>query len=205
MYQLYYSPGVCSLAIHALLIELGQPFELINKSDVEDFATINLLGAVPVLRDGDMLIREGAAIVLHLVEKHGSDLLPAAGTPGRANALQWLLYANATVHPAYSKLFFVARALDGDAAQGKAFEAAASAAAKLWSLVDEQLGKTRFVTGDKVSIADIMLTVYANWGGYFPVDIPLGENVRRMVAEVSALPSFQQALGAEGVEYKAAA
>ncbi len=204
MYQLYYSPGACSLAIHTLLIELGQPFELINKNDV-DFAAINPLGAVPVLKDGDTLIREGAAIVLYLVEKHGSALLPEAGTPERANALQWLMFANATVHPAYSKLFFIMRALDGDAAQGKAFEAAAQAAGKLWALVDEQLGKTRFVTGEKLGIADILLTVYANWGGYFSVDIPLGENVRRMLSDVSALPSFQKALTTEGVDYKAAA
>ncbi len=205
MYTLYYSPGACSLAIHTLLIESDQPFDVVNKNDLEDFSTITPLGAVPVLKIGNELIREGAAQALYLIEKHDLDLLPKAGSPDRAKALEWLLFGNATMHPAYSKMFFSLRAISDEASRHEALQVAAGVAGKLWALVDKQLAKTRFVTGDKLSVADIMLAVYANWGGYFDVDIPLGANVRRMLAEVSAWPSFAKALAAEGVEYRAAA
>lgn len=205
MYKLYYAPGACSLAIHALLIESGQPFEAISKSDVADFAALTPLGAVPLLEVNGEIIREGAAQALYLIEEHDIDLLPKAGEAGRAKALEWLLFANATMHPAYSKMFFAMRAIEDEAAKAKALEAGAGAIAKLWSLVDKQLATTPYVTGDKLSIADIMLTVYANWGGYFSVEIPLGANVKRLLKEVSAHPSFARALAAEGVDYKAAA
>ncbi len=205
MYKLYYSPGACSLAIHALLLESGQPFEAINKNDVADFSAVTPLGAVPVLDTGNEIIREGAAQALYLIEKHNIDLLPAAGAPGRAKALEWLLFANATVHPAYSKLFFASRAIEDETARRKALEAGAASLDKLWSLVDAELGTSRYVLGDKLSIVDIMLAVYANWAGYFDFDIPLGGNVKRLIREVSHQPSFRKALEAEGVEYKAAA
>ncbi|MBX9915280.1 MAG: glutathione S-transferase N-terminal domain-containing protein, partial [Pseudomonadaceae bacterium] len=79
MYKLYYAPGACSLATHVLLLELGQPVELINKNTVSNFAALNPLGAVPVLVDGDKVLREGAALVLYLLGKHPNNLLATSG------------------------------------------------------------------------------------------------------------------------------
>ena len=202
MYKLYYLPGACSLAIHALLIELGQPVELINRNDVADYTTINPTGAVPTLQDGDMLIQEGAAIALYLAEKHGTDLLPAAGVE-RAVAINWLMFANATMHPAYSKLFFVARAVEDADAKTLALAAAGASASKLWAIVDARLSETQYVAGAHATIADLMLTVYANWSQYFPGQIVFGPNVQRLLAEISRRPAFQKALAAEKVAYGA--
>jgi glutathione S-transferase len=204
MYKLYYSPGACSLAIHVLLNELNQPVEMILKKDVKDFAAINPTGAVPVLDDDGVVLPEGAAIVLHLLEKHKSPMLPASG-PARANALKWLMFANATMHPAYSKMFFVKGNVTDKTAQEQAAKAAAEGLTKLWAIVDAQLAKTLYVCGQEISAADILLSVYANWAGYFTVEVPLGVNVKRMLKNVSSRPSFQKALKAEQVEYKAAA
>ena len=45
-----------------------------------------------------------------------------------------------------------------------------------------------------------MLCIYANWGTFFEVDISLGNNVERMIKEVSQLPEFQNAFEAEGLD-----
>ncbi|MBY0408155.1 MAG: glutathione S-transferase, partial [Rickettsiales bacterium] len=115
MYQLYYSPGACSLAIHVTLLELGVPFKA-NKIDLSkgenrtpEFLKLNPRGSVPVLLDGDQIIREGAAQLLYLLDKHKSPLLPASG-PERATALEWLMFANATLHPVYSRGFGLMKA-----------------------------------------------------------------------------------------------
>jgi len=79
-YQLYYSPGACSMAIHVLLHELNQPFDLNPidlKSPREDsFLKISPRGQVPVLVEDGLPIYEGAAIIMHLCEKFKSELLP---------------------------------------------------------------------------------------------------------------------------------
>ncbi|WP_286830262.1 MULTISPECIES: glutathione S-transferase family protein [Kordiimonas] len=205
MYDLYFSPGACSLAFHTMLREVGAPFQLINKADVPeaDYAAINPTGTVPVLKDGDHYVREGAAIALAIAEAFPTDLLPvgAAGT----NAREAMLFANASVHPAYSKLFFLAFNLEDGPVKTQALELAAARVAKLWAILDQTLETSAYVAGDALTIADIMLTVYANWGQFFPVDIPLGKNVQRVIADVTKRPAFQEALAAEGVTYKAAA
>ena len=105
MYQLYYSPGACSMAVHVILNELNQPVELHKISLQEgdnrkpEFLRINPRGQVPVLVDDGFVIREGAAQIIYLLEKHKSPLLPASGKE-RAAALEWLCYANASLHVA---------------------------------------------------------------------------------------------------------
>ena len=205
MYKLYYLPGTCSLAVHAMLNELGQDVELIKATDVANYKeTINPTGSVPVLDDNGTILREGAAIMLHLLEKHDNNMLPKSGAE-RTNALQWLMIANATVHPAYSRMFFASRAIEDDAAKKQTIEAAAKNVESLWAGIDKQLSKTAYVCGDKPTAADFMLTTYANWGQFFDVEIKLGDNVKRMLKNISALPSYQKALATEQVEYKAAA
>ncbi len=199
MYQLYYSPGACSLAIHVLLLELGQPVEPINKNALSDFAVLNPLGAVPVLVDDGKVLREGAALVLYLLDKHANNLLAASGV-AREQGIENLMLANATVHPAYSRLFFLQAHISDPAALAAGLQAAAQSINQLWRVVDGRLAQQPYLGGTQPSPADFLLAVYASWGAYFPVQITLGRNVERMIAAVRARPAFVQALAAELAE-----
>lgn len=196
MYTLYYMPGACSLATNTVLRELKQDFNLIDKNKVSDFKSINPIGAIPVLKDGDMVIREGVAILLHLLSKHENNLLPSSGK-GYLEGLQNMLFANATMHPAYGRLFFIAGNIDDGNAKAAAFSAAADAINGLWSVVESQLQDKPFLGGNSYSVADILLTVYASWGQYFPVDINIGERAQKMIDAVSELETFKQASAEE--------
>lgn len=196
MYTLYYSPGACSLAVQVILRELGVEFKLVNKQHVSDFSTVSPVGAVPVLESGSHRLREGAAIILHLLEAHPNTLLPASGD-GRTQTIQQLMFANATVHPAYSKLFFLAGALEESPVKTAAMEAAARSVEKLWQVVEQELGERKYLGGNDYSPADILLTVYSSWGQFFPVDIRIPETVERMIERVTSQPVFQAALQAE--------
>lgn len=196
MYKLYYMPGACSRAIHALLNELEQPVELILRDSVADFRRINPTNQVPVLVDGELILREGTAIVLHLLEKHRSPTLP--GDPAqRAEFHQWLLFANATLHPAYSLLFFGARALESDAAKQEVLAKGAARLSALWAIVEERLQGRSFVCGESLSAVDMMLAVYSDWGQYFPLEIELGDRTRSMIARVQESPAFALAIERE--------
>lgn len=196
MYKLYYMHGACSRAIHALLLDLGQPVELIARDSVDDFRSINPTNQVPVLVDGDLVLREGGAIVLHLLNKHGAQA--KFNSPReQAEFHQWLMFANATLHPAYSLLFFASLGLESDVAKQEVLQKAAARISGLWRIVEERLSDRPFICGEKISAVDMMLAVYVGWGNYFPVEITLGGNTRELLQKVAEYPAFAHAVEAE--------
>lgn len=207
MYKLYYSPGACSMAVHVVLNELGTKYEL-EKVSLQDrspeFMKINPRGQVPVLMIDGEPIKEGAAILMYILDTHGSPLMPKSGM-ARAKALEWMMWANASMHPAYSKAFSVSKDFSDKKMQDTAFQAALTGIQSYWDEAENRLSKAKYLAGDQVSVADIMITVFANWGQAFPTKPKLGPNVMRVIKEISMWPSYQKALKAEQVEYKAAA
>jgi glutathione S-transferase len=211
MYTLYGMTGSCSMAIHITLNELNQPVKIIDVRVPEgqprpaEFLKINPRGNVPVLIDGDITMREGGAILTYLLDKHQSPMLPPSGA-ARAKALEWLAFANATMHPAYTRVFFILGNIKNEQGKEEAMTAALNAINKLWADVDAELAKTPYICGQEISAADILLAVIANWGqASFAQQLTFGSNVKRMFKAVSSRPAYQKALAAEGVEYKAAA
>ena len=196
MYTLYYLPGACSLATQVVIHELDQVVEIIDKQKVDNFSTINPVGTVPVLVDNNITRREGAAVMLYLLNKHPNTMLPAIG-PAREQAIQDIMFANATMHPAYGRLFFIAQNITDEVVKQAAFETAAQAISLLWQVVEQQLENQNFLGGNQPAAADIMLTVYSRWGASFPIDISLGLKTQKMMDAVVSMPSFKRAVAAE--------
>lgn len=85
--------------VHWALEELEIPYKFyqINfergEHRSEPFLALNPAGKVPVLRDGDLVLTESAAICNYLGEKHPEKgLVPAGGTKLRAKYDQWLFF-----------------------------------------------------------------------------------------------------------------
>lgn len=208
-YTLYYLPGTCSMAVHVLLNELSQPVKLENVSVPDgqprpaEYLKLNPRGSVPTLMDGDIVIREGGAIMTYLMDKH--KMLPA-DAKGRAHALEWLMFANATMHPAYARMFWLMKTKMDEAAKKQLMDTQMQTIQKFWADVDGELAKNPFLGGKEPTAADFLFAVIANWGRTsFAKEMELPANVQRMVKAVSARPSFKKALEAEQVDYKAAA
>jgi glutathione S-transferase len=197
------------MAVHVALNETGAKYELARaklhgaEKDAE-LLKVNARHQVPVLVDGDQIIREGAAILIHLLEKENSPLLPKSG-PARAKALEWLCFGNASLHPAYSLGFGVKHISDDPKIQEVIGKFACAKIQKLWDDAEAHLGKNKYLAGDTLTIGDILMTVIANWSASMPVPINLGPNVKRVLREVIARPSYQEALTSEDVQYKVAA
>ncbi len=210
MYKLYYSPGACSMAVHAVLNEVKADFELIKLSlqagegQKPEFLKLNPRGQVPLLIEEDGTpIKEGAAILIHLCEKHKSPLLPSSGME-RTKALEWLCWCNATLHSAYGRALWINRNITDEKAKTDALKNTCEQIQKLWDEADARLAETPFLAGKDCTVADILMSVIANWG-FVPQPMKLGNNVQRVIKAVSNRPAFQKTLQAEQVEYKAAA
>ena len=210
MYKLYYSPGACSMAVHVALNECNQEVQLekinIQETRPAEFLKINPRGQVPVLVDGDLVIREGAAMLIYLLEKNKSPLLPSSG-PARAAALEWLMFCNATLHPAYARCFFLNKNAKDPAAKEQLMGVGVAMINKLWAEVEERLGKSAWLAGNDITMADILMTVIANWNGYLPKpdEVKIGPKTKQLLQKVIARPSYKKALEVEQIQYKAAA
>ena len=196
MYTLYFIPNACSLATQAVLNELDQENTLVHKLDANHFEALNPVGTVPVLVDGDKVINEGVAVILYLLNKHKNNLIPESGD-ARHRAIENMMFANATMHPAYGRLFFAQANVSDAAARQQVFDSAAVAINKLWQVVEARLEHTPYLGGHDISPADILLAVYSRWGEFFPVDIVLGPNSRLMVDAVLKRDSMQRAIQRE--------
>lgn len=99
--RLHIHPGTSGLAPHMALLATGVPFEVrtlnlfAGEARTPAFLALNPFGTVPVLEDGDVIIPETGAILLHVAERFPSAaLLPQEGA-ARAEALRWLFHVAA--------------------------------------------------------------------------------------------------------------
>jgi glutathione S-transferase len=206
--KLYYTSGACSFAVHALLNECGADYETqrvemsAGDNKKPEFLKLNSRGQIPVLVDGDSVLREGAAILMYVADKFKSPMIPQSGAERQA-ALEWMMFCNSTLHPAYGACFFIARqTVDADA-KASIMAAAEARVQMLWDDVEAQLNKTTYIAGANITVADLMLCTMANW--LAATQPKFGPKTIALIKNVTARPSYKAALATEEVTYKAAA
>ena len=207
MYTIYTIPGSCSSGIVVLLEKMELEYTPVKREDVPNYSEIVPTNQVPALKTPDgQIITEGAAIVLYLLEKHNSPMLPA-NLSQKADFLRWLMFDYATLHPAYGRMFGIQYKVEIDENEKiKVLRQLASSTSSLWAILDKELETKRFITGDQPTVVDYLATIYSGWGKNFPgIDITLGKNVERLVDEVSSLPEFLAAYKKENIEFSKAA
>jgi glutathione S-transferase len=146
----------------------------------------NPFGQVPVIEDGDIAIADSNAILVYLATRYDPDgrWLPRDAL-GAARVQQWLSVAAGQLAygPSLARFIklFGAR-LDLDRAQ--------AISRQLFEVLDKELAKRPYLTGDTPTIADIALysyTVLAPEGG---VPLEPYHHVRTWLARIEALPGF---------------
>ena len=196
------------MAIHVALNEIGAKFELVNVSvpngqpKSPELLKVNPRGAVPVLKIDDFVLREGAAILTYLLDTNENNLLPKSGLE-RAAALEWLSFANSTLHPAYSRLFGMMRVLGAEFKNNELYKPSVAQVQNYWNEIEARLANQEFIAGNKLTIADILITVIANWSKNFPNEFKFGDNTKKYFSKIIARPAYKKAIEAEGISYTA--
>ena len=157
---------------------------------------------MPVLQINDFILREGVAILLNLLDNNKNNLLPKSGTE-RDLTLEWLCFANSTLHPAYSRVFFIMRNLGSEASKNSLYAPTIKNIQNYWDEIEEHLKKSEYLTGNQITIADILLTVIANWSRNFEAKIIYHEKTKAYFTKIISLPSYKKALEIEGIKYVA--
>ncbi|MBS0242497.1 MAG: glutathione S-transferase family protein [Proteobacteria bacterium] len=206
---LYASPGSSSFAPHIVLQEIGVPFELKLIShhgagaDTHQpgFQKMNPKGRVPVLTDGEFVLTETAAILIHLASQHPEASLMPTGPDGLVRAVEWFNWLSSAVHAVAIRMVWRADFFSDDKAAhppivSKGHEHLANA----HSLIEQRLQGRDYAVGNAYSIVDPSLLVYFRWGNRMKLDMAgrfpaWAAHARRLEAR----PAVQRALTAEQV------
>jgi glutathione S-transferase len=102
--KLYVIPGACSMGIHALLAEIGQPYDVTSVGrpgmpEFEAYKLINTKGKVPSLQRADgSLLTEFPVIALYLARLNPEKNLIPRNLEGEIRVLEMMEYLVSTVH-----------------------------------------------------------------------------------------------------------
>lgn len=178
------------------LEELGLDYTLhgvnVRKGEQQaaDFRALNPNGKVPVLVDGDLVLSESAAILVHLAEATGR-LLPAAGE-GRARVFEQLFFHASALSPALGNAgFFLRSAAEPQPIAQQRFSTEVN---RLLGLLDTRLASAPYVAGEALTIADI-----AHWGWlwraeFAGVDMAATPHLAGWFDTIAARPAVQRAV-----------
>jgi glutathione S-transferase len=209
--KLHYYPATAAMVPHILLEELGVPYErvFIDRAKGEhkrpQYLRLNPNGTLPVLTDGDFVLYETAAIVLHLCDAHPlARLAPAAGTPERSHFHQWLAWLTNTLQATLMVYFYPERWVKEGNAEGAA-EVRARAQERVQPLLDQldalvaRSGGPWLLGGDYSALDPYAFTM-CRWTRNFPEGkarerAHLGPYLQRM----SERPAVQRVFAAEGL------
>jgi glutathione S-transferase len=127
MITLHHSPGTAGMTPHLLLLEMGLPHRIhwldtrAGEHKSPAYLALNPSGLMPALVDGEAVVFETAAIVLHLCETHPeAGLAPPVGDPLRPAFLKWLVWLSASLQSLVPQQFFAERLVAPGNAAGAA-------------------------------------------------------------------------------------
>lgn len=181
MLKLYGGARSRASIVQWYLEELGVPYEFIlldmqaGEHRQPAYLSINPMGKVPAIVDGDFQLWESGAILFYLAQKYGN---LSSSPEEQAAVLQWIIFGNATLGPG----IFVEANREREMP-------------RLMTPLNQILEKQPFLLGDELSVADIAVgSILA----YIPIMLKLDLSEYPAVVDymkrLSERPAFQKAI-----------
>jgi glutathione S-transferase len=149
------------------------------------FLALNPLGLVPVIVDGDFVLRDSLAILVYLASAYNSWQWDGTTAQEKGRIAQWLAFASGEIKAGptrlrASRLFNIA--IDQVAAQ--------SATMRVLGVLQDRLADRHWLECDRLTIADIACSPYlalAHQGG---VDLAAYPAIVQWTQRLAGLPNF---------------
>ena len=213
MIRLHYYPSSAAMIPHIALEEMGVSYERVLVDRMADghkrpeYLRLNPNGLIPVLVDGDLVLYETAAIVLHLCDTHPeARLAPPLGTNERAHFYKWLTWLTNTLQATLLVYFYPQRWVNEGNAGGQA-EVRTHAEARVAALLvqlDSELARTGgpWFMGTAYTALDAYVFTLCRWTRNFKTETParsrqnLGPYLQRMLGR----PAVQRVIANEQLQ-----
>ena len=175
--------------VSIMIEEVGLPCEVhpvdITKDEqfAPDFLEISPNNKIPAIVDRDTGTRlmESAAIMIYLGEKTQSPLWPS-DPERRYDVLQWLMMQMGSVGPMLGQTHHFVRFNKGKSAYAE--ERYAKETARIYNVLDRQLGKRGYLAGD-ISIADIATWPWISRFEWQEMDLAAYPNLKRWYCAIA--------------------
>lgn len=192
---------------------MGAPYELVHvdyfKAEQKnpEYTAINPNASIPAMVDGDFVLWESNAILQYAADKVGNAAVYPKDLKTRTDINRWMFWESASWFPS-CYTFLVencVKPLLGGAPDPAILDAQAPNFHKLAGILDARLKTNQWVAGTAgPTIADITLASPMHLHGW--QKLPLGDhpNLRRWIADVEKLPSWEKTWVGEGFTTKKA-
>ena len=206
MYRYYYDNVTASMAPHSVLEETGAAYEAIRVDITAPrpagYEAKQPLSRVPVLEDGDLVVFESAAIMMHLSDRHPeTELAPPVGDRLRAHFYQWLVFYPAHIHASTKFHNYAHRYTTDEACIPSVRAKAVETVDELFGVLDGRMGAGPWVLGERFSACDHALHMYCTWieqdNNFAP--LPTYPNLAGFVARARERPAIRRMLEIHGV------
>ncbi|OSZ62594.1 glutathione S-transferase [Hydrogenophaga sp. IBVHS2] len=157
------------------------------------FLALNPWAQVPVLVDGDLVLRDSQAILVYLASRHGDPGWWPDDAASQGRIVQWLSASAGEIQSGPASARLVEKfGYDLDKAD------ALRRSARLLERVDAHLACHEWLELGRPTIADCAVFPYVAWAHEGSVDLKPFPAVRAWIARVQSLPGF---LSAPGIQH----
>jgi glutathione S-transferase len=180
--------------------ELGLPFERVDAGGsfgivrTPDYLAKNPNALVPVIEDDQVLLWESNVIVRYLCARHAPDTLYPLALPARFDAERWMDWQQTTLNPAGRPAFMQWIRTPADRRDPDVIAQSVAATEPLLALLDQHLSHQPFMTGDRLTMADLPLACEIHRWLNLPQPRPPRPHLDRWYAAMLARPSSRGAL-----------
>jgi glutathione S-transferase len=161
-----------------LLEELHLPYQRIDaggafgQTDTPDYRSMNPLGLVPSLEDGDIRLFESNAILRYLCNAHApaTPLYPTAPA-ARAQVESWMDFQQTAQSRPASTIFLGLVRTPPEKRDSAAIAGAVTELARIWAICANQAqGKGGFLCGPSLTLADITFAPHLHRWFHMPIE-----------------------------------
>ena len=158
-----------------------------------EFRAINPRGLVPTIVDDGFVLWEANAIMRYLATKHGADKLYPTELKRRADVERWLDWCLCTLTPAITPMFLGLYRTPEPQRDKAAIEASRLKTADAVRILDAELAKRPYVSGDSFTVADIACGIFAGYRWFnFPIERPDFPNVKAWYERLAQRAAFKE-------------
>lgn len=201
-----------SYKVRLLLSFLGVEYEkeevdlMCDAQHQPPYLAINPRGEVPALVDGDLVLRDSAAILVYIAARHGKGQWWPDDPAAQASIVEWLAFAASWVQYGV----FTARAIVsfGIPANGlpadmhNSLDEARIRGRRSLEILDGHLSSTDWLTGPRPTIADVAVFPYVALAPMGDISLQPYPAVRAWIARFRELPGFHPIAGLDDPDYR---
>src|SRR5512140_3050017 len=171
-------------------IDVGGAF---GKTKEPFYLAMNPNSLVPTLEEEDgFTMWESNSIVRYLAGKHSHRTLEPANLQTRARAQMWMDWQLSVMAPAITPVFWGLIRTPPDKRDQKAIDAGKEKTITAARMMDEQLGRTKFLASDEFSYGDIPVGIMIYRYMQLIPERPAMPNLDRWYAAISSRPAFKE-------------